>query len=55
MDLALNNLQMLICYQTPQTNQPTKQLVGLGFMTYKLLKAIQYQFLILHIYQIYDL
>ena len=24
MDLALNNLQMLICHKTQQTNQPTK-------------------------------
>ena len=26
MDLALNNLQGLICHKTQQTNQPTKQL-----------------------------
>ena len=25
MDLALNNLQRLICYKTQQTNQPTNQ------------------------------
>ena len=25
MDLALNNLQRLICHKTPQTNQPTNE------------------------------
>ena len=28
MDLALNNLQRLICHKTQQTNQPTNQLAG---------------------------
>ena len=27
MDLALNNLQRLICYKTQPTNQPTNQLI----------------------------
>ena len=26
MDLALNNLQMLICHKTQQINQPTNQI-----------------------------